>query len=415
MKIIKLEAENIKRLKAISITPNGSVVEITGRNAQGKTSVLDSIAYALGGERLIPTKPIRNGETSAMVRVTLGDGETIELVVERRWTDAGSYLAVKSGDGAKYPKGQQKLNDIIGLLSFDPLAFTRQEPKKQAETLRSLTGLDFTAMDKRRADLYEQRRDLNRDAKALRSQAEGIAVMPGTPDVPISMADESDRLAKAMEFNQKRAAVLREAEEAAKRAVYLESQIDQLKAKLKELSAEHAKVNTAARELHTQHRETEDVDIAAIRATIADAERVNTAVAARKKRDEAESRATALAAQAEAMSAKIDGIDEEKVKMLSEAKLPINGLGLADDVVTFNGIPFDQCSAAEQLRVSVAMGLAMNPALRVMLVRDGSLLDEDSMRLLAELAEQNEAQVWVECVAHGEPRGIVIEDGEVAG
>lgn len=63
MKINKLEIENVKRIRAVKIEPtqNGLTV-IGGNNNQGKTSVLDSIAWALGGENFRPTEAMRHME-----------------------------------------------------------------------------------------------------------------------------------------------------------------------------------------------------------------------------------------------------------------------------------------------------------------------------------------------------------------
>src|SRR5216684_2951230 len=103
LKIVSLVAENFQRLRAVAIHPDGSpIVRLAGRNAQGKTSVLESIAATLGGERLCPAVPIRRGEDHAEVTVDLGD-----VIVTRRWTaGGGSALWVKSREGARFPSPQ---------------------------------------------------------------------------------------------------------------------------------------------------------------------------------------------------------------------------------------------------------------------------------------------------------------------
>ena len=109
-RIVKLQAENIKRLRAVEITPDGNIVRITGRNGQGKSSVLDAIAYALGGQSLVPSKPIREGEKKARAIVTLDNG----LTVERRFTEKGTVLEVKREDGAKYGSPQAMIDQMLG-------------------------------------------------------------------------------------------------------------------------------------------------------------------------------------------------------------------------------------------------------------------------------------------------------------
>ena len=120
-----------------------------------------------------------------------------------------------------------------------------------------------------------------------------------------------------------------------------------------------------------------------------------------------------LKADADALTAKIKSCDKKKALILESTKFPVDGLSFGENRVDYKGIPFGQCSSAEQLRVSVGMAVAMNPRLRIMLIRDGSLLDESNRRILAEMAEENDAQIWIECVSEGEPVGIVIEDGSI--
>src|SRR5512138_480602 len=129
-KITKLEVTNFKRIRAIEIEPSGAIVQVRGRNGAGKSSCLDAIAAALGGEKLAPAEPIRRGTDCAVIRVELDDG----TVVERRWTASGSTLKLMSKEGAKFDKPQKRLDDLIGRLSFDPLAFSRLPAKEQAET-----------------------------------------------------------------------------------------------------------------------------------------------------------------------------------------------------------------------------------------------------------------------------------------
>lgn len=156
MKIVKLTAENVKKLRAVEITPAGEIVNITGRNGQGKTSVLDSIWWALAGTSHIQAKPIRKGETKARIRLDLG-----ELIVERRFSDAGSTLFVENAEGARYSSPQKMLDALLGELSFDPLAFARMDGKKQFDELRRVVKLevDLGKLDGlNRAD-YERRPD----------------------------------------------------------------------------------------------------------------------------------------------------------------------------------------------------------------------------------------------------------------
>ena len=148
MHILKFFAENIKKLRVVEITPTGNLVQITGRNSAGKSSVLDAIFYALAGTKNIPSQPVRKGARKAMVKLDLGD-----VVVTRRFTEGGgSSLAVEGLDGSKFPSPQSMLDSLLGELAFDPLAFAQMESKAQLETLRRMVPLsvDIDALDDRR-------------------------------------------------------------------------------------------------------------------------------------------------------------------------------------------------------------------------------------------------------------------------
>ncbi|MBU2110832.1 MAG: ATP-binding protein, partial [Actinobacteria bacterium] len=153
LRVVKLTAENIKRISAVEITPTGDVIVIGGKNGAGKSSVLDSIAYALGGQKLVAAQPVRRGQEKGRVRVDLGD-----IVVTRSFTaTGGGQLVVSDKDGKRQTSPQAILDRLVGRLSFDPLAFATMDPAKQRDTLREIAGLDLTDLDAQRVALYEKR------------------------------------------------------------------------------------------------------------------------------------------------------------------------------------------------------------------------------------------------------------------
>ncbi len=182
MRIIELKSSNIKRLKAVELTfdENKNLVIISGRNGQGKTSVLDSIWYALGGTKIAPEKPIREGQEEAKIELNLGDYKVV-----RTYTEKGSYLKVENNEGAKYSNPQDLLNKIVGQLSFDPLESARMEAKKQVATLVNLTGLDFSEFNEQQKKLTEERQFAGRELKAIGEfELEAIASAEATAKKP---------------------------------------------------------------------------------------------------------------------------------------------------------------------------------------------------------------------------------------
>lgn len=189
MRIIKLQAENVKRLKAVEITPDGNLQVIAGRNAQGKSSVLDAIWFALGGgaAQRSTARPVRDGEDHASVVLDLGD-----MVVTRTWTGDKTALKVESPEGAVFRSPQTLLDGLIGRLSFDPLAFSQQDEKTQLAELLTLVELPFdpAQLDEQRSQLYAERTDIGHESVSLRAQLDAMPpTLPGTPDAPIAITE----------------------------------------------------------------------------------------------------------------------------------------------------------------------------------------------------------------------------------
>lgn len=395
MKIVKLTSENIKRLKAVEITPDGTLQVISGKNGQGKSSVLDSIWPALGGgaAKKGTVRPIRDGADNARVELDLGD-----LIVTRTWSSNDrSTLKVTSKDGAQYKSPQAMLDSLIGRLSFDPLAFTQLSGKEQREQLISLVDLsvDVDELDRERARLFDERTQVGREGKALGD----VSVDPTLPEVETSAVE-----------------LIREIDDAQQ----LVRVNHAWRAKRADLADEVAKLTRLLAEAQSALAEAESVelepepDINAMRARLASLEEENARIRANNAARETEAKKMALRERYKALTDAISIVDEKKAEALAKAVFPVDGLGFDADGVTYQGVPFSQASAAEQIRVSLAMAMAMNPKLRVIRIMDGSLLDSDNMQLIAQMAADNDFQVWVERVADGDGAGVVIEDGEVA-
>lgn len=419
MKIINLKAENVKRIQAVSITPDGSTVVIGGGNGQGKSSVLDSIMYALGGGSTLPAKPLRNGADKGAITITLDD-----MVVTRRFTrqkdgEIGTTLEIKRANGDKASSPQAILDDLCGKMAFDPLEFARLKPKAQLDALRELVGLDFAELDRERQQTFDRRTDVNRQHKAKLAE---LAACPQVeaPAAEVSVADLMAELDRRESVNAKNADLREALEESRADVLSIEGRIlniqqqiielqEQLEAEQRHLADE--KDAEATRAQAVAHLK--DEDTAEVRRQIAEADATNARVRQNTKRAEIVTAAGTLAEEAERLTDCLDAIDQQKAAKMAAAPFPVPGLGFDASGVTLNGLPFDQASSAEQLRVSVAMGLALNPKLRVMLIRDGSLLDENSLALVASMAEAADGQVWIERVSDGAEVSVVIEDGHV--
>lgn len=414
MRILKLIANNVMRLTAVEIDPNGNVQVVAGKNGAGKTSLLNAIYLALAGgaaSRDI-AKPIRAGEEWAEVQAHIGD-ETVNLIVTRTWDETGTKLTVKAADGATYKSPQTLLDSLLGSLTFDPLEFTRQKPSAQRQSLLDLLGLDFTAADRERERLYDERLDIGRQAHAFGD----LPKLPkDAPMVEVSAVDVVNKIQAANRVEQQRSALEHQQQERRARIDLIGRQVIELRERIAGLEAEAAGHSTAIVSLASEVAELPaPADTEALSAELATIEERNKTARDNQRIAAGRERQKALQVQYTELTHAIDAIDASKAAALAAVEMPVPGLGFDDQGVTFGGVPFGQASSAEQIRVSFSMAISMNPALRLVLIPDGSLLDSDSMAEIRAAAAENDVQVFVEMVGDGgdDPTAIVIVDGEV--
>ena len=418
MKIIALQAENIKKLIAVEIKPDGNLVQITGKNGQGKTSVLDSIWWALSGLANIQGNPIRQGQNKAKIRLDLG-----EVIVTRTFkkTEEGntlSYLAVENAEGTAIRQPQTMLDRLIGELSFDPLAFSRMTKREQFEQLkRFVPNVDFEAIEKAHQEDYDKRTNVNRQAHEAKVLADAIFV-------------SLEAGAKAVD----EAAIVDEIEAAGHHNTHIESQksgIESVKQDIKNKEAQHLRIADQIKQLEREQVKLDEeidalkkrlastpaipapIDVTPIKARLAEARKTNEKFRQLDKKKEYLSTVEQYNAESDEITARMKTRTDAKQAAIAAAKLPVPGLGFGDGEILLNGVPFNQASDAEQLQVSISMAMALNPKLRVIRVRDGSLLDEDSLKLLEQMAILNDFQCWVERVGTSEKAGFILEDGHL--
>jgi energy-coupling factor transporter ATP-binding protein EcfA2 len=424
MRIVQLTAENYGRLSAVDIRPTGDLVEITGRNAQGKTSVLNAIWSALKHAENVQSVPIHLGADSARIRLDLG-----ELIVERKFTPSGTTLIVENAEGARFRSPQSVLDALVGALSFDPLAFTRKKPREQFDDLRRVAKVevDFDALDGLNKRDFERRTEVNRQAKAARAKAEAL------PPVTVESADKFvetqaeilDRMEKASQHNAAIDAEIMRRQGERERAESLAADAGKYDAEVIELRAKAGALSKRADAIRQQSRDIFDElgkapalpaseNVADLRARLDRVREFEKALAAVNQRKQHEETAGDLERQANAITDAMAAREKRKADAIAAAKFPVAGLGLGDGVVTLNGIPLAQASSAEQLRVSLAVAMAANPKLRVIRIQDGSLLDPDSLAVIESMAAAADFQIWIERVDATGKVGIVIDDGKVA-
>jgi hypothetical protein len=444
LKIISLKADNFKRLTSIFIEPGSGITRISGRNEAGKSSTLDAIWAALGGTGASPEKPIREGAESASVRLDLGD-----IIVTRKWTAKGNYLEVTDADGAPYSSPQKVLDKLYGKFTFDPQTFLAEKDKRTAllqvielnpDWIAFKAASGMAAADPAeikdplryigdvRKTVYEKRRDLNRDAKSAGDRVtaargnvpdgidleqleafSGIETLLEERKQAVSASDAVNRV--GIEFESNRQATIRlenECNAITEQVRRLnESALDK-KRLVKEHESVMLQLQADIERITGLLPDIEDID-----RRIADASRMASAKAALNALKATEAEYAAAAKAAADTDAKLTAIDEFTAALLNDVKMPVAGLGITDDGITLNDIPFSQCSHAQRLKTAVAIGMAANPKLRVIRISDGEKFDSKSWDLLEEMCAESDYQIIVEQMSEDETCGVYIEDGAV--
>lgn len=432
MKILELRAENFKKLRVVEIRPDGNLVAITGRNGQGKTSVLDSIWFALKGKKAMPLKPVRKG--SERMKVSL---ETEDFTVIRTMNSDGVApsitLEMKRG---KQREGtpQDFLDNILGELTFDPLEFLNMDTQAQVTALRKTAKIDvdFEEIAKLNDEDYKTRLIVNRELKSLDEQVKASDVIEGLPKEKIDEAAIMAKLNNAGTANHEQLELTRRKDSlrnvAAACKVTLDTQeqlIARLSQQIEDLTAQAKAASAEKIAIETKHKkavkdwqsapEGQTIDVTALTVELQSAQRTNRAIDARSKYDELKKARDGKQRESEKLTRQMEGREEKKRAAIAGAKIPVEGITFDDKRVLFNGLPLENLGEGEQIRISTQIGMAANPKLRVLCIRHGEALDEDGMKVIAELAKANDFQVWMARVDTTGKVGIVLEDGMVQG
>lgn len=422
--IVEFHAENLKRIKVARIAPDGAVIALSGANGSGKSSILDAIRYALAGKGAIDPQPVRMGEENATVRLDLG-----EVVITRTFEkDGKTEVEIRSASGAKFPSPQKMLEELMGksALIFDQTAFERMTPKQQLEELQKVVSLPVTISVLRReiSEAYDRRTDVNRQVRDLEGKVRALTVRIPTgysPDSPEFAQIETKPILARLE---QLGALEREAQAELSRRERLEREAELQADAARKRREDAARMIAEAEELERLAAEGHAAvaalgpiprppDASEIRAELERAQKRNDELFEIFNRHELEQTLKEKAAQAEQLTAAIEGAEEEVRQQVAALKMPVEGLGFGDDGILLHGLPLEQASAAERLRVALGLTMAANPRLRIVLIKDGSLLDPKSRELVAQMAAERQYQVWVEYVDTTGGVGIVLEDGEI--
>lgn len=409
VKIAALEAENVKRIKAVALTPSPAGLTIVGgNNNQGKTSVLDALAWALGGEKFRPTAAVRDGALAPPhLKVILSNG----VVVERRGKN--SSLTVTDPTGQR--SGQQLLNAFVEPLALDLPRFMQASDKDKADTLLNIIGVGdaLTGLDREIKALYDRRTVIGQIGAQKRHAAEELTEYPDAPSEPVSAIEL---------IQQQQEILLHNADNQRKRMklAQLEEQEKQLGRRVQELSQELEMVEhqlTAVQQDVQDATKTvaqlQDESTAELEQSIRNVEEINRQVSANLAKSKAQDEAERYAQEYTALTEQIKAKRTARMDLLNGADLPLTGLGVEDGSLTYNGKHWQDMSGSDQLRVATAIVRRLNPDCGFVLL---DKLEQMDLATLAEFGSWLQAeglQAIATRVSTGGECQIIIEDGRV--
>lgn len=416
VKITALEAENVKRIKAVAFAPSPTGLTLVGgNNNQGKTSVLDALAWALGGERFRPDAAQRDGAIApAHLKVTLSNG----VVVERKGKNAS--LTVTDPTGRR--SGQQLLNAFVEPLALDLPRFMDASDKEKADILLRIIGIgaELHTRDLEIKGLYDKRTFTGQLAAQKKHFAEELVSYPEAPDEPVSASElirqQQDILARNGE-NQRLRAQYAELEQQVQQCVdelkRTRERIATLQQLADELDAKHTKLFNQRETARKTVSQLQDESTAELEASIRDIEETNRKVRANLEKSRAEDEAAQYASEYDRLTESIQQKRADRMALLNGADLPLPGLSVEDGVLTYKGKHWRDMSGSDQLRVAAAIVRRLNPDCGFVLLDKLEQMDMTTLQEFSAWLEAEGLQAIATRVSTGSECQIIIEDGMV--
>lgn len=404
VKINELLIENVKRVKAVQFEPSADGLTIIGgRNGQGKTSILDAIAWALGGNNYKPSVPERDGAlVPPNLHIELSNG----LIVERKGKN--STLKVTDPNGNK--SGQQLLNEFVSTLALDLPKFINGSDKDKADSLLKILGIGdvLALLDTKENQLYAQRTEVGRIADRKKKAADEMPMYPNVPKEPVSatelIKEQQEILARNGENERKRQDAARYEQILANAQIAF----DEAKAALQKAEQDCLTARKSAEDLH-------DESTAELEKNLAEIEALNIKIRANSTKEATEIEANNLQQEYDGLTEQIESVREERSKLLDSAELPLPGLSVKDGKLIYNNMPWDGMSGSDQLKVATAIVRKLNPQCGFVLMDKLEQMDLETLQEFGVWLKQEGLQVIATRVSTGDECSIIIEDGMVKG
>ena len=425
MKILKLTMENVLKIKALQVVPESEVINIKGENGAGKSSILDAIVMNFKGDRGLPKEPIKRGAKKGIIKVDIDgdpDSKIPPFTITRIITPKSTSTKIEPDTVLFGDTPRSFLDKLIGKISFDPLAFINQEGPKQRAALLELIGVDVDALDSKEKDIYNERTMVNRDLKSSKAKLESLNTWPEIKETEeVKVSELSTKIQDAIKSNNDikervddNATRKDNVIEARKKIKEYEDEIATLQKYIVDTKAEYVEENKSLSKL-------EVVDIDTLNNQLSMISDTNSKIRDNIAYKSETSALASIQSEYNKLDNSLTTIREDRVQLIQDADIPVPGLTFDEAGLLYNDIPLSQCSDGEKLMVSMGISMALNPTVRVLLIKDGSLLDSKNRKILDDMCKDKGFQLWMESVASRDEYdaagqvGIFIEEGEAVG
>lgn len=409
IKINSFELENVKRIKAVQLEPSEKGLTIIGGdNAQGKTSVLDAIAWALGGNKYKPSKPTREGSSvPAALKIVLSNG----IIVERK----GKAGALKVTDPSGLKGTQGLLDSFINEFALDLPKFMQMNDKDKSATLLKVIGVgdQLDELEQKEKAFYQNRTETGRIKDRKKKAYENMPVFEEAPEALLDIKELLTQQQKIQKVNADNERIRQEAKNKAMNASYLKQKLDDIEKEYLKAKEASEKAFMEAEEASAELDSLIDIDTSSIEEQISSVEEINTKVRANFERKKAYKEYEELQSEYDDYTAALNDVKEQKVKLLDNADLPLEGLSVEEGRLTYLGQNWDNMSGSQQLKVATAICKAINPKCGFVLLDKLEQMDMKTLNEFGSWLEKEGLQAIATRVSQGDECSVIIEDGYI--